>query len=169
DENEVYALGEKRPQPYPTSNWEKRIQTQHGGTWKNRLRAQERDDIPLLPNPEEEPDLIEKVDTPVRSDSSDTFDKFTYEEEMLDENEGYHTEESTIEDIGALTQTEEPPRQTIDEYLGEVIQKADLDEIEKEHAREFFHEEKGLFAQSTKELGKMSILTHRIDTGDAKR
>ncbi|CAG8821404.1 5383_t:CDS:1, partial [Gigaspora margarita] len=36
----------------------------------------------------------------VESDSGNTFDEFTYEEEMLDEIEGYHTEESAVKDIG---------------------------------------------------------------------
>ncbi|CAG8845155.1 29512_t:CDS:2, partial [Gigaspora margarita] len=75
------------------------------------------------------------------SDSGDTFDEFTYEEEMLNKIEGKPGNITNFH-RRALTQTEEPLRQTIDEYLGEVIQKADLDEIEKEHAREFFHEEK---------------------------
>src|SRR5260363_163280 len=102
---------------------------------------------------------------------------------MLDEIEGYHTEESAIEEIGLydnpwtgiespaiyltimdepLTQAEELPKCTIDEYFDEFIQETDLDEIEKEQAREFFKEEKGLFTQNTKELGETSVLTHRI-------
>ncbi|CAG8666000.1 14210_t:CDS:2, partial [Gigaspora rosea] len=36
DETEIYALGEKRSQPYPSnSNREKRIQTQPVETWEN--------------------------------------------------------------------------------------------------------------------------------------
>ncbi|CAG8857624.1 1085_t:CDS:1, partial [Gigaspora margarita] len=57
DENEVYALGEKRPLPHPgTGNREKRIQTQPGGTWENRLRP--RGD--LLENLGEEPEIMDE-------------------------------------------------------------------------------------------------------------
>ncbi|CAG8457790.1 42766_t:CDS:2 [Gigaspora margarita] len=106
----------------------------------------------------------------VGSDSSDTFNEFTYEEEVLDEIEGYHTEESATEEIGLYdnpwadiespgiyltaidkppNQTEEPPKRTSNEYLDEIIQDKDLDEIQNEQARQFFCHEKGLFAQST--------------------
>ncbi|CAG8639578.1 22002_t:CDS:2, partial [Gigaspora margarita] len=74
------TLGEKRPQPYPSNNRESELpQTNMGG----------------------EPDLMEEVDEhmDVGSDNSDTFDEFTYEEEMLNEINGYHTEESATEDI----------------------------------------------------------------------
>ncbi|CAG8653669.1 12171_t:CDS:2 [Gigaspora margarita] len=79
----------------------------------------------------------------IGSDSSDTFDKFIYEEEMLDEIEDYYTEESTTEEIGLynnlwadikspaiyftaidkpLNQTGELPKHTINEkvYLPKV-------------------------------------------------
>ena len=63
----MYALGEKRHQPYPSnSNREKRIQTQPGGTWENRLRGREREDAPLSTRLGGEPDLMEEVDAPVR-------------------------------------------------------------------------------------------------------
>ncbi|CAG8853208.1 26625_t:CDS:1, partial [Gigaspora margarita] len=51
-------------------------------------------------------------------------------------------------------QIEDHPKRTIDEYLYKLIQDKDLNEIQKEQARQFFHEEKGLFAQSTEELGE---------------
>ncbi|CAG8799337.1 12383_t:CDS:2, partial [Gigaspora margarita] len=44
---------------------------------------------------------------------SDTFNEFTYEEEILDEIENY-----TILKKEPLTQAKEPPRRTIDEYFG---------------------------------------------------
>ncbi|CAG8506505.1 17831_t:CDS:2 [Gigaspora margarita] len=48
NDTEIYALDEKRPQPYPSnSNQKKRIQTQLVGTWENRLR----EEIGLYDNP----------------------------------------------------------------------------------------------------------------------
>ncbi|CAG8515383.1 7216_t:CDS:2 [Gigaspora rosea] len=125
------------------------------------------------------PDQHERETRPdgrsVGSDRGDTFDEFTYEEEMLDEIKSYHTEESATEEMRlydnpradiesptiyltvieeSLTQIQESPGRTIDEYFDELIQETDLNETEREQAREFFQEEKGLFAQNTKELGE---------------
>ncbi|CAG8831311.1 42789_t:CDS:2, partial [Gigaspora margarita] len=89
----------------------------------------------------------------MRSNSGNTFDEFTYKEKMLDKIEGYHTEESATK---PLNQTEELLKHTIDKYFNEFIHGKDLDNIQKEQAKQFFQQEKGLFAQSTKELEKTS-------------
>ncbi|CAG8471533.1 1527_t:CDS:2, partial [Gigaspora margarita] len=111
---------------------------------ENRLQGQDRENKLPLTLMGGEPNLIEELDhVDVESDSGDTFDEFTYEKEMLDKIEGYYTEELATEEIGTL-------ETFIDKYFDKIIQETDLDETKREQAREFFKEEKGLFAQSTK-------------------
>ncbi|CAG8604000.1 39447_t:CDS:2, partial [Gigaspora margarita] len=88
---------------------------------ENEVYALVREEAQPMTHLREEPDLMEEgpehVD--VGSDSGDTFDEFTYEEKMLDEIEGYHTEESATEEIADIespaiyfTAIDEPPNQT---------------------------------------------------------
>ncbi|CAG8765061.1 22427_t:CDS:2, partial [Cetraspora pellucida] len=122
--------------------------------------------------------------------SGDTFDEFTYEDEELDEIDGYYTVESSDDEIDLysnpwkdevsptiyLTIVKEVPIQknkeetkpTLKEQLEKFVQTDTLNSREKEEARTFFKKEGCLLTISLDKLGTTSLVTHHIDTGDAK-
>ncbi|CAG8575212.1 5821_t:CDS:2, partial [Dentiscutata heterogama] len=83
--------------------------------------------------------------------SEDLFDEFVYDNEALEEAEGYFTE-GTLDD-----ELFENPR-TI---LGSKVRGK-----QKDRARGMLLAEKGIFANGTNDLGQTDVVTHEIDTGN---
>ncbi|CAG8703165.1 12387_t:CDS:2 [Cetraspora pellucida] len=108
--------------------------------------------------------VLEKWDD--KSKSGETFNKFNYEDKELLETEGYHTEESLIEE-GELYDNPWADAESPAIYLT-VVEDTPTQDAGPPKSWEFFCQEKGLFVQDTKELEETSVLTHMIDTGDTK-
>ncbi|CAG8691028.1 20062_t:CDS:2 [Cetraspora pellucida] len=88
--------------------------------------------------------------------SGDTFDKFTYENEQLDEIDGYYTLESDDNEIDLY------------KWLEKFTQADILSNKEKEKAHVFFKKESCLLTIGLDRLGTTSLITHHIDTGEAQ-
>ncbi|CAG8612631.1 16882_t:CDS:2 [Cetraspora pellucida] len=121
--------------------------------------------------------------------SGDTFDEFTYKEEELDEIDGYYTVESLDDELDLydnlwkdevspaiyLTLVEKVPDMkkeetelTLTEWLEKFAQADILSKEEKENAHAFFREESCLLTIGIDKLGTTSLVTHHVDTGEAR-
>ncbi|CAG8832924.1 1519_t:CDS:1, partial [Cetraspora pellucida] len=120
------------------------------------------------------------------SDGGDTFDEFDYEEDNLKEIDGYFTDEWSEVDnqqLGQERESEENPALFLTDInkppLNETEGKSVIDRIQEfinidlmtleqqRQAKEFLIKEKALFAKNVDDLGKTSVITHAINTGDA--
>ncbi|CAG8681366.1 6481_t:CDS:2, partial [Cetraspora pellucida] len=105
-----------------------------------------------------------------RSESRETFDEFIYEDEDLNETEGYYMKESVLEEADVkspaiyLTAVEDMPTQKSEPSRCNI----GLDDWHKEQACKFFDQKKGLFAQDIRELEETLVLTHMINIGEAR-
>ncbi|CAG8627241.1 8450_t:CDS:2, partial [Cetraspora pellucida] len=105
--------------------------------------------------------------------SSDTFDKFTYEDEQLDEIDGYYTIESSDDKINLYieevpTQKREKNKPTMMEQLEKFVQANTLSKEEKEEACTYFKKKSCLLTIGLNKLGKTSLIPHYVDTDKAR-
>ncbi|CAG8853042.1 7846_t:CDS:1, partial [Gigaspora margarita] len=119
-------------------------------------------------------------------ESDDMFDEFEYEDEVLDEAEGYfiegppedelyenpwknyHGSAINLANMEVLPVAEpDPEDESVEVRLKKNIDAAPLSLEEKEKIRERLYVDKDIFARNVNDLGQTDIVTHEINTGTA--
>ncbi|CAG8660839.1 951_t:CDS:10, partial [Gigaspora rosea] len=141
EKDKVYALEENRGR--------ENLGSQPGVNEEGYLAKALRRPLPLI----QEATHLTQDQEEWERESKDTFNKFIYESEELDEKEGYYTLELE-EELDIYNNLEKVDELTIAEQLKKFAEAATLVKKKREEVQKFFHNKSHLFSIKTKKLGK---------------
>ncbi|CAG8635973.1 4552_t:CDS:2 [Gigaspora margarita] len=120
----------------------------------------------LLQYPNQRRPPVEPIEDP---ESEDTFDEFEYEDEILEEAEGYFAKGApdpavylaNIEELPA--RETDPEEETLNQKLEKNLAEAPLEPEEREATLNLLNKEKNIFARNINDLGQMTLSKEKED------
>ncbi|CAG8469669.1 6930_t:CDS:2, partial [Dentiscutata heterogama] len=189
EENELYVVDKRKQQVQPDTP-EKRPRLQPESKWDNRLRTRPENE-PLQANVEDhvEPMRLDEsrpIKKPKRKRGTSVIDKlvpYNIAEDLLNSRANatygqllqYPNQRSNLAQVLRRPLVAQEPKeiripQEVQEpqVIEQFLQNDNLDKEDKEKATTFFRQERNLFASGIQELGETNVITHRIETGEAR-
>ncbi|CAG8592867.1 28848_t:CDS:2, partial [Racocetra persica] len=172
EEDELYVVDKRKQQVQPDTP-DKRPRLQPESKWDNRLRPRTENE-PLLVDVGGQIEPMElgesrSIKKPRRKRGPSVIDRLEIDELFYNPWEESASPALYLTDIEEMpTKEEKETELTVEKQIEKFLQNETLTKEEKEKAAAFFQQERNLFTSDMQGLGETTVITHRIETGEAK-